>query len=322
MNVRVVVTETEYKKAESVFSSVEGIECIPTPSEEEALARNITLTGAKHAIVGTEKYTGSLYEALPPGGVIARFGVGHDGIDKAKVKKAHLYCTNTPGVLDHSVAELTIAFILESARKIVNIVSATKNGKWFPLMGSELNNKTLAVIGCGSIGKRVAQIAAFGFQMKVIGCDIREMEVDFLKTVYGFQKIVKEFKEAVADADFVTLHIPGNQSTKHFINGDTLKMIPSKAWLINTARGIVVDEMALFHALKSGTIAGAALDVFEKEPYQPVDSACDLRTLDNVLMSPHISSTTNEASLRMAKRCLQNIKFAEAHEYEKMDIVT
>ena len=318
----IVVTEPEYKKCESVFSSANNdMKCIPVPDEESLLAEKIVSLQAKHAIVGTKKYVGSLYDALPKGGVIARFGVAYDGIDKEKVKKASLYCTNTPDVLSHSVAELTLALMMVSARHVVDMTKSMKNGQWQPSMGAELMNKTIAVIGCGAIGSRVAQIASFGFRMKVIGYDIREMEVHAMKRDYGFSSIVGEFDLAVSEADFVTLHIPLMDSTKYFINAQRLKMLPQRAWLINTARGAIVDEIALFIALKSGLIAGAALDVFIKEPYQPVDEKHDLRLLNNVVLTPHTGSTTREATRRMAKRCLSNIEFAEKEEYEKMDVV-
>jgi len=319
---KIVVTEPEYRKGEGVFASTDnGMHCIPVPDDENALASSILSLQAKHVIVGTKKYSGPLYDALPEGGVIARFGIAHDGIDKEKIKEASLYFTNTPNVLNHSVAELTLALMMISARHLVGLTESIKNGQWQPLIGSELINKTLAVIGCGAIGCRVAQIAALGFQMKVIGHDIRELDVNQLKREYGFSSIVREFSTAVNEADFVTLHMPLLASTKYFINSERLKMIPQGAWLINTSRGAIVDENALFLALKSGSIAGAALDVFINEPFKPVSKEHDLRLLNNVVITPHIGSTTSEANRRMAKRCLSNIEFAERGEYEKMDIV-
>jgi len=318
----IVVTESEYRKGESVLSSTNSdMKCIPVADEEDLLAARILSLQAKYAIVGTNKYVGPLYDALPKGGVIARFGIGHDGIDKEKVKEASLYCTNTPDVLNHSVAELTLALMMNSARHMVDMTQSMKNGQWQPLMGTELMNKTLAVIGCGAIGSQVARIAAFGFQMKVIGHDIRELDVDGMMREYGFSAIVGEFNRAVSEADFVTLHMPLMESTKYFINPERLKMIPQRAWLINTSRGAIVDETALFIALKSGIIAGAALDVFIKEPYQPEDEKHDLRLLNNVIITPHIGSMTSEASRRIAEKCLQNIRFAENGEYKRMDLV-
>jgi phosphoglycerate dehydrogenase-like enzyme len=318
----IAVTESEYRKGESVFSSTNNnMKCIPVPDDEGLLVESITSLQVKHVIVGTNKYIGPLYDALPRGSVIARFGIGHDGINKAKVRSANLFCTNTPGVISQSVAELTVALMLASARHIVDVVRWTKTGQWQPLMGTELRDKTLAVIGCGDIGSRVAQMASFGFKMKVIGHDIRELNVNFMKRKYGYSSIVENFSMAVSNADFVTIHIPLMESTKKFINSERLKKIPRSSWLINTSRGAIVDETALFLALKSGIIAGAALDVFVKEPYQPVDKKHDLRLLDNVILSPHIGTTTQDASCRIAKRCLSNIEFAEKGEYEKMDII-
>jgi len=159
----IVITETEYKKGEAVFTSTSNnIQCVPAPAEEDLLADKIISSRAKHAIVGVSDYRGPLYDALPIGGVIARFGVGHDGIDKKLIRSNALYCTNTPDALRHSVAELTIALIMMSARRLDHMTESMRKDQWQPLAGSELFNKTLAIIGCGAIGRRVAQIASFG----------------------------------------------------------------------------------------------------------------------------------------------------------------
>ena len=318
----IVVTEPEYQKGKSVFSNtVEEINCIPAPAEENLLVDKIVLSKAKYVIVGIEQYSGPLYSALPTGGVIARFGVGHDGIDKEKVKEHSLYCTNTPDVLTHSVAELTIALIMMSARHLDDMTESIKKGQWLPQKGAELYNKTLAIIGCGNIGRRVAQIAAFGLQMRVIGYDNRDLDADGLKREYGFTSIVGDFGKSVKVADFVTLHIPLEKSTEKFINSEKLHLMPKGAWLINTSRGPIVDEIALFNVLRSGEIAGAALDVFAREPYEPVNAKHDLRLLNNVIFTPHIGSLTFEANRRMAERCLQNVYLAEKGDYDKMDLV-
>jgi phosphoglycerate dehydrogenase-like enzyme len=318
----VVVTEPEYKKAKSVFSLANiNVKCIPAPEEESLLAEKIISLDATHIIVGAKKYVGPLYDALPKGGLIARFGVGHDGIDKKKIIEHSLYLANTPNVLEHSVAELTIALIMMSARHLVDITQSIKNGQWQPQRGSELKDKTLAIIGCGSIGNRVAQIASFGLQMKVIGNDTRELDIEWMNQTYGFESIGRDFDKAVAGADFVSLHLPLKETTNLFINAQKLRLLSKSSWLINTSRGAIVDESALFKALQSGMIAGAALDVFMNEPYEPVDQNYDLRLLNNVIFTPHIGSSTNEANRRMAERCLRNIEFALKGEYEKMDLV-
>ncbi|MCD4736634.1 MAG: hypothetical protein K8R53_11365 [Bacteroidales bacterium] len=317
----IVVTEFEYNKAKALFSTAKDFECIPVSNHEEALADAIHASGAKHVIVGVDKYTSSLYKALSPGGVIARLGVGYDGIDTNKATEAGLYCTNTPDVLNDSVAEFTIALILSAARNIITQATNCKTGMWNPVIGSELRNKNLTIVGCGPIGRRVAQIAAFGFQMKVIGCETLDVDMEQMKNEYGFMAITKDFGKAVENADFISMHIPSNNATRHFINHERLNMVPAKAWLINTARGAIVDEKALFNALSSEKLAGAILDVFETEPYMPVSSDEDLRKLKNVILTPHIASSTHESSQRAAKKCLLNIEHAEAGEYHKMDLL-
>ena len=317
----IVVTELEYNKAKAVLSTAKDFECIPVSNQEEAIADAIHDSGAKHAIIGVNKYTDLLYKALSPGGVIARLGVGYDGIDREKATSAGLYCTNTPDVLNDSVAEFTITLILSAARKIITQATNCKTGMWKPVIGSELRNKTLTIVGCGPIGRRVAQIAAFGFQMKVIGCEILDVDLEQMKKENGFITITKDFGKAVENADFISLHISSNKATRHFINHDRLNLVPAKAWLINTARGAIVDEKALFNALGSEKLAGAILDVFESEPYMPVSPDEDLRKFENVILTPHISSSTHESSQRAAKKCLLNIQYAEAGEYQKMDLL-
>jgi len=321
--IKIAVTATEFDKAAEAFrkASTAGLECIRLPASEADLAAAIHTQGIRHAVVGVEKYTGPLYEAMPAGGVLARFGVGHDGIDKDKATARGVICTNTPGVLDDSVAEMTIALILAAARHVAKVAAEVKGGRFAPMLGSELAGKALAVIGCGPIGRRVARIAAQGFRMRVIGCDVADLDAGRMKADYGFAELGKDFATAVAAADFVSLHIPSTPATRHFINRERLAMIPAGAWLINTARGAVLDESALFEALSQGRLAGAALDVFEAEPYKPAAPDKDLRKLDNVLMTPHVGSSTREACDRMAERTLKNIQLAEASRFGEMDVL-
>lgn len=316
----VVVGETEFRKAESVFSAAPGMRCIPAPAAEEEFAAIVRSQGARHAVVGVQPYRDALYAALPRGGVIARFGVGHDGIDKAKATAAGLLCTNTPGVLDESVAEHTMTLVLAAARHFVPLASGMHSCSWTASMGSEISGKTLAIIGVGSIGKAVARIASFGFGMRVVGVTratpIRE---DAMK--HGIALVTDDFAAAVSEADYVSLHIPATAANAHFINRDRLSSMTAHTWLVNTARGAVVDESALYDALAAGYIRGAALDVFEREPYVPVDPSRDLRTLENVVLTPHMGSNTVEANRRMGQRALHNIAMAQAAEYQRMDLL-
>ncbi|MFA5205345.1 MAG: NAD(P)-dependent oxidoreductase [Lentisphaeria bacterium] len=320
----IAVTELEYRKAEAVFqgAAAEGLDCRPAPAAEEALAAFIRDQGANHAVIGVETYRGPLYAALPRGGVIARFGVGHDGVDQAQAAAHGLFCTNTPGVLDDSVAEFTLALLLAAARHLAAAAAATRAGGWTPRLGCELRNRTLAVIGCGAIGRRVARGAAAGFGMRVIGCDPAPAERGRLVADWGFEQVVAEFATAVAAADFVSLHLPSIPATRHFINAERLALLRPEAVLVNTARGALVDEGALYAALAANRLAGAALDVFEQEPYVPESPGRDLRTLPNVLMTPHLGSSTAEACGRMARAALANIRNALAGNVTAMTQLT
>ncbi len=319
----VVVTEVEFRKASASFEKAcaAGWKCIPAPPGEAEVAEAIRRSGATHAVVGVQRYVAALYDALPRGGVLARFGVGHDGVDKQKATAKGILCVNTPGVLDDSVAEYALGLMLAAARHTLEMAAGCRAHQWSPRVGTELLDKRLAVIGCGPIGCRVARAASAGFGMHVVGAEIRDVDEEALRQSFGFARVVKDFSAAVAGAHFVSLHIPNVPQTRHFINRERLSQIPPSAWLINTARGAVVDESALFDALNSGTLSGAALDVFESEPYVPVDPGKDLRSLTNVILTPHVSSATHEACTRMAERALHNIALAEAGNFSEMDLL-
>jgi phosphoglycerate dehydrogenase-like enzyme len=177
-------------------------------------------------------------------------------------------------------------------------------GEWSARVGGELRGKSLVVVGRGRIGTAVMQAARDGFGMQVV-CAGRN----------------DDFTIAASDADFVSLHLPANADTRHFLNRETLAVLPRHAWVINTARGSVIDEAALYDALVSGRLGGAALDVFEREPYEPIDPARDLRTLPNVILTPHIGSHTAEANTRIAARALRNGRLAAAGEYGQLDLL-
>lgn len=319
--IKIAVTELEYRKAAQVFAAAEGMQGLPAPAGEAELAEFIRKNGCQHAIVGVEQYRGPLYDAIPRGGVLARFGVGHDGVDKNLATARGIICTNTPGALDDSVAEHAINLMLAAARWTVTTGATTKAGEWTPIVGGELAGKTLAVIGCGPIGRRAAQIAAFGFRMNVVGCELLDVDAEQLQRECGLTRVVKDFADIVADADYVSLHIPSVAATRHFINTDRLAQMSSKAWLVNTARGAIVDENALYDALSQGKLAGAALDVFEREPYVPADANKDLRTLKTTIMTPHVGSSTQEACDRMAGAALRNIAAAEAERFDQMNVL-
>jgi phosphoglycerate dehydrogenase-like enzyme len=316
----VLVTEPEYRRCESVFTSASAMQCVIAPSDEDALAAAIRSSGARHVVVGGQMYRGALYDALKPGAVIARFGVGHEGIDKPRATAAGLLCTNTPRVLDQSVAELTFLLVAAAARRLPALADSMRQRQWAAQQGSELKGKTLSIIGAGRIGRAVARIAKRGFDMRVIGCG-RAGTAASIDRGEEFDEITDDVAMALREADFVCLLIPGVPENRDFINRERLALMQPHAWLINTARGIVVEEPALYDALVEGRIAGAALDVFVREPYQPIDPARDLRTLPNVILTPHVGSNTPEANRGMASRALQNIIWAEQKAFDRMDLL-
>jgi phosphoglycerate dehydrogenase-like enzyme len=316
---RVLVTDLEYRKAEAWFVSAPGLQCLRAPGDEAGLASAIHESRASSVVVGPRTYRGPVYEALPAGGVIARFGVGHDGIDKTRATAAGLFCTNTPGVLNQSVAEHTMLLVSAAARSLIAVSTNMARHVWEPAIGEELQGKTLAIIGCGGIGRSVARIAALGYGMRVVGgC---RPDVPPPPALEHFASVTDDFKSAVRDADFVSLHMSASGENRHWIDRERLAALPAHSWLINTARGSLVDEAALFAALAERRFAGAALDVFEREPYAPADAGGDLRSLPNVILTPHVGSNTAAANRRMAERALQNIVLAETRAFAQMDLV-
>ena len=316
---RVLVTESEYRKAEACFVSAPGLECLRAPDAEADLASAIREAHAPYVVVGPRTYSGALYEALQPGGVIARFGVGHDGIDKAKATAAGLLCTNTPGVLNQSVAEHTMLLVGAAARTLIVTSTSMARQVWDPAIGEELQGKTLAIIGCGGIGRSVARIASLGYGMQVVGCS--RPDVPPPTALEHFRVVMNDFAIAVRGADFVSLHLSASRGNLQWINHERLASLGERAWLINTARGSLVDEAALFAALVERRFAGAALDVFAREPYATAEGSGDLRSLANVILTPHVGSNTVEANRRMAERALQNIVLADAGAFERMDLL-
>lgn len=318
---KILVTEPEYFKAKHIFDSTTHFKCIPAPADEKELAKAVVNNKVRFVIVGIEPYRESLYYALPKQGVIARFGVGHDNIDKIKLGIRNLICTNTPGVLDTSVAELTVGLILSASRQITHQHAYTKSGNWQPAQGLELKGKTIAIIGSGSIALKVSGILKNGFGMSTHFVARTEPKKLSLKLDPSVDRVFDSFENAVSQADFVSIHIPALPENLHFVNKKRLNSLSSQAWLINTSRGSVIDEAALYQALKNKMIKGAALDVYENEPYTPIKPQSNLQELDNIIMLPHVGSNTSQACERMASTALKNLQHAKQKLFSKMDII-
>ena len=220
--------------------------------------------------------------------VVARAGVGLDNIDLEACTEKGIKVINSPTALSESVAELVFAMILSFERHIVRADNSMKEGLWIKkeLKGAELHGKTLGIIGFGRIGSHMAKIAG-GFGMRVIGYDVHwdTKTADELGVEFWDKDLL------IQESDYISLHVPLIPPTRGMISKHELGMMKDSAVIINTSRGGIIDETALYDALESGMIRGACLDVYETEP--PGDSP--LLHLDNVLLTPHIGASTTEA---------------------------
>ena len=236
--------------------------------------------------------------------VIANYAVGFENIDIAYAKEKGIVVTNTPGVLSETVAEHTIALIFAVARRIVEADSFTRKGKfkgWEPelFLGRDLFGRTLGIIGAGRIGSRVAVLAK-GIGMDILYCDIARNEK--LEKSTG-ARMCDSPEHLLRESDVVSLHLPSNKQTFHYINAVRLRLMKKHSILVNASRGAVVDEEALTKALENNEIFGAGLDVFEREP----SISRLLRSLPNVVLTPHIASASFDTRSKMAKIAAQNV---------------
>jgi glyoxylate reductase len=224
--------------------------------------------------------------------IVANFAVGYDNIDLGGCRERDVIVTNTPDVLTNATAELTLALMLAAARGLARAERTLRAGEWtgwepVQFLGTELAGSTIGIVGLGRIGSRVAELLS-GFRCRIISSSHGSgMKLD----------------ELLAEADIVTLHLPLTADTRHLIDGRRLECFKEGAILVNTSRGGLVDTRALIAALRSGRLAGAALDVFENEPEVPAE----LVALDKVVLTPHIGSATRTARDGMARLAAENV---------------
>ena len=253
----------------------------------------------------SDKIDAEVFDAAPNLKIVAQYAVGFDNIDVKEATKRGIYVTNTPGVLTETTADFAWALLMAAARRVVEADKYVRTGKWtvgwHPMMfqGGDVYGATLGIVGLGRIGSSIAKRAK-GFDMKVLYHDV--IRRPDLEKELGIE--YTEIDTLLQTADFVTLNVPLLKETHHLIDEKRLKLMKKTAILINNARGPVVDERALFKALKEGWIAGAGLDVFEQEP-TPASNL--LLTLDNVVVAPHISSASFETRSKMAEMVAGNL---------------
>ena len=240
-------------------------------------------------------------------GIIGSYGVGFNHIDLEAARQRDLVVTNTPEVLTDCTADIAMTLMLMAARRAGEGERHVRNKEWTGwrpthMMGTKVTGKILGLIGMGRIARAMAHKAHHGFGMKIIFTDPYPPPPELISSLQAEPRDSAE--DVLREADFVSLHCPGGKETYHLINRERLAIMKQGAFLINSARGDVVDQVALVEALKNGAIAGAGLDVFEGEPAVPDE----LLSLDNVVLFPHLGSASRETRVAMGMRVVENLE--------------
>jgi len=248
-------------------------------------------------IAGTEQITEEVLAHAKSLKVISRYGVGMDNIDLDATKKRGIEVYNTPNAPAKAVAELTLSLILNLLRRIPESSNSMKKGMWQPQMGHSLYGKTIGIIGLGRIGKELVKLVQ-PFNVNIFAYE-KYPDDDFIAS-HNIR--LGSLEEVLSQSDVVSIHLPLMEETRNIIGAKELSLMKHNSILINTARGGLVDEDALISVLKEGTIAGAALDAFENEPYTG-----ELLNLNNVLLTPHIGTYTKETRMIMEMETVENL---------------
>ena len=240
-------------------------------------------------------------------GIIGSYGVGFNHIDLEAARQRDLVVTNTPEVLTDCTADIAMTLMLMAARRAGEGERHVRNKEWTGwrpthMMGTKVTGKILGLIGMGRIARAMAHKAHYGFGMKIIFTDPYPPPAELVSSLQAEPRDSAE--DVLREADFVSLHCPGGKETYHLINRERLAIMKQGAFLINSARGDVIDQVALVEALKNGAIAGAGLDVFEGEPAVPDE----LLSLDNVVLFPHLGSASRETRVAMGMRVVENLQ--------------
>jgi len=286
----------------------------------DPLDQPLTPAALRQAVIGkqgvlclvTDRLDAQVLDAATELKVVSNVAVGYDNIDVAAATQRGILVTNTPGVVTESTADLTWSLLCSLARRIAEGDRYIRAGKWrdwtlLLMAGSDIHGKTLGICGMGRIGQAVARRAK-GFNMRILYHNRQRLDTA-LESELNATWVEK--RTLLQQADFVSLHVPLSAATTHFIGVEELRLMRPAAYLINAARGPVVDEAALIQALQQGWIAGAALDVFEHEPHVPQA----LQELENVVLVPHIGSASVATRTRMAVMAAENLVAVLRDEY-------
>ncbi|MDI6772035.1 MAG: D-glycerate dehydrogenase [bacterium] len=289
------------KLREHAEIAVWPVDELPPPSE--VLVREAAASDGLISLL-TDRIDAALLDAAPRLRVVSNYAVGFDNIDVGAATERGVIVTNTPGALTETVADFTMALLFAVARRVVEADRYTRAGRWqswgpMLLLGQDVCGATLGLIGLGRIGTAVARRAR-GFAMRVIYHDVARREGPEQELGLEFASM----EEVLRLSDFVSIHVPLGPRTRHLIGAPQLALMKPTAFLINTARGPIVDSGALYDALAGRRIAGAGLDVFEEEPL-PADHP--LLTLENVVVAPHIASASVKTRTGMALMAVENL---------------
>lgn len=300
---RLLVTPTSYAKHDPrLKTDLESVvaEVIYNPTDRPLRSSEVArlLPGIDGYIAGLDTIDRVALQSADRLKVIARYGTGVDNVDLEAARKKGIIVTNTPGANAVSVAELALALILALARQIPEAAAAIHEGKWPRLAGTSLEGKSVGIIGLGAIGKQLARRLE-GFDCRIVAYDP--------KGDTGFARLhhveLQALDDVLGQADFVSLNLPLTPETRGIVNSEFLAAMKPGAYLVNTARGEVVDENALFEALRSGHLRGAALDAFSGEPPDPNHPLLSLR---QVIATPHLGAQTDGATNNMGWMALRD----------------
>jgi lactate dehydrogenase-like 2-hydroxyacid dehydrogenase len=295
MSIEILQTHRLLSTCEEALAARYTVHRLHEAADKDALLETVkhTVRGIAGGYVGAE-----LMDRLPHLEIIANFGVGYDSIDTRAARERNIRVTNTPNVLNDAVAEITIGLMVALARRIPQADRFVREGRWpkgnFPLL-SELNGKTVGILGLGRIGKEIA-VRAQAMKMRVVYHGRRRQSDE--PFIY-YDSLI----DMARDADWLVIIAPGGKGTEKIVSREVLTALGPDGYLVNMARGTLVDETALVELLSSKQLGGAALDVFEKEPQVPEA----LFALDNVVLSPHQGSATHQTRNKMGALVVANL---------------
>lgn len=304
MNGKILITARSFRKTEGPHKEIlraAGYELVECPNEHPLAATELAqwIADADAAILGLDTVTEEVFAAAGRLQVISRYGVGVDAVDVNAATRHGVVVTITPGANSVAVAELAIALLMALARSIPYHDRVSKQGNWSRVQGMELSGATLGIVGLGRIGREVAQ-RAVALGMRVLAYDPFVAPESLAAQRVPVE--LRSLEDLLAASDAVSLHLPLTNETRNLIDAQALARMKPNAYLINTARGGLVDEQALYEALSQKKLAGAACDVFVKEP----PDASGLVALENFIAAPHIGSATHQTTLRMGLMAAEN----------------